>query len=171
MPFCTVLNEAGRAESLNHMFYPNGGGNTVTRVSLAGEEGFIVIEALVTSVLKPLKLRFESFGVAPQWNYFRLEAETVASTDMSAPTTTRSRSPRSSQVCTPPVTFGTTSRSYRPARPVLRYLRGSFVIFSTMSPYNADPSTYDARHEKMGEKGFREYIRRNALHHSSAPNT
>lgn len=48
------------------------------------------------------------------------------------------------------------------SRGVTRYLSGSFVFFSTASPYNQDPSTYDARHHAMSEAEFREYVGRNA---------
>jgi hypothetical protein len=43
-----------------------------------------------------------------------------------------------------------------------RYLTGVFVFFSTRSTNNADPSTYDARHNKMSEEKFRDYIARHA---------
>ena len=172
---CAVLNEIGKVPALNHMFYPSGGGNTITGVSRAGEEGFIAIEALGISVLKPLKLTFESFesfGVGSWWNYFRLEAAEVAPTgEYEIPTG------KCVEYLTEitPGTYGSRDlwedKSYdedtelpETARPVTRYLMGSFVIFSTRSNYNLDPSTYDARHNRMNEKGFREYIKRSALH-------
>jgi hypothetical protein len=50
------------------------------------------------------------------------------------------------------------------ARRVQRYLRGSFVFFSTTSIYNQVPDTYDARHNEMTEDQFRQYIERSANH-------
>lgn len=44
------------------------------------------------------------------------------------------------------------------ARPAGRYLTGAFVFFSTRSTYNANPGTYDARHNKISEEEFRAYI-------------
>ena len=35
---------------------------------------------------------------------------------------------------------------------------GPIVIFAKASPYNFDPSTYDARHAKMGRERFGQYI-------------
>jgi len=168
---CIVLNEVGKVRALNHMFFPNGGGNTITQVSRAGEEGFIVIEALGTSILKPLKLTFESPGVGSKWNYFRLEAAQADPTGISEigddrfeeylteiePGTYESRDLWEYQG------YGDDEELPETARPVGRYLRGSFVIFSTRSPYNLDSSTYDARHEKMSEDEFRDYIKRNSL--------
>jgi serine/threonine-protein kinase len=48
------------------------------------------------------------------------------------------------------------------ARLICRYLRGSFVIFSTRSIYNLVPDTYDGRHDTMSEQEFRTYIESNA---------
>ena len=44
------------------------------------------------------------------------------------------------------------------ARIVSRYFRGTFVIFPKSSPYNKDHVTYDARHDRMNSKKFRQYI-------------
>ena len=45
------------------------------------------------------------------------------------------------------------------ARVVTRkYNGGAFVIFPKFSAYNHNPSTYDARHNKMGSDGFKQYI-------------
>jgi len=48
------------------------------------------------------------------------------------------------------------------ARPASRFLTGAFVFFSTRSTYNANPGTYDARHNKVSEEEFRAYIARHA---------
>ncbi len=167
-----VLNEVGKIRALNHMFLPSGGGNTLTRAERAREEGFIVIYADLAYILKPLKLTFESFNFSPQWSYIRLEAKSVE------PTGICDIEPDAYSEALTELHPGD-YREYglweyagdlneplpKSARPVSRFLRGSFVIFSTSSPYNQDPSTYDARHEKMGEKEFREYIAK----HSAEP--
>ena len=44
------------------------------------------------------------------------------------------------------------------ARIISRYFRGSFVIFAKSSPYNKNHVTYDARHDRMNSKKFRQYI-------------
>jgi serine/threonine-protein kinase len=49
------------------------------------------------------------------------------------------------------------------ARLVSRCLRGDFVIFAKLSPYNLDSSTYDARHAKLSTDQFREYIEKQSV--------
>ncbi|TFG91329.1 MAG: hypothetical protein E4G71_03955 [Candidatus Atribacteria bacterium] len=44
------------------------------------------------------------------------------------------------------------------ARLVSRHFKGSFVIFVKSSPYNRNHVTYDARHDKMNGKKFKQYI-------------
>ena len=168
---CAVLNEVGKVDSLNHMFYPSGGGNTITNVSRAGENNFIAIEALGVSILKPFKLTFESPGQSSEWNYFRLEAEEV---NPIGECESEGDQLREYLTEIEPGVYASRDlwddRGYEygeelpsTARPVVRYLKGSFVIFSTRSPYNLDSSTYDTRHEKVSEDEFRDYIERNAL--------
>lgn len=167
---CLVINEIGKVEALNHMFYPGGGGNTITGATRAREEGFIVIDALSPFLIKPASLSFESFGFSPDWNYFRFEAASVD------PVGTEISLKNNFEYLTEirPGEYGPFSLWERAqddpeyklpatARPILRYLGGSFVIFSTRSPYNLDPSTYDGRHDVVSPKEFREYIRRNAI--------
>jgi serine/threonine-protein kinase len=165
-----VLNQIGRIPALNHLFYPTGGGNTITGASRAGEEGFIELHAMGVSLMKPRKLSFESFGFAAAWNYIRLEADEVDITGVDQV--------QAGDYCeylteVEPGHYENADRwEYRgeleeddlpdTARRVTRYLRGSFVIFSTRSAYNLDPATYDARHEKMGEDRFRNYIEKSA---------
>lgn len=167
-----VINEVGQVQGLNHMFLPSGGGNTVKGAAMAGENGFMEIdEGVGTSILKPKRLTFESFIEAAEWNYLRLEAEEVGPsghyrvhdgdtyeylTELTPgsydhPDVAEYRFDREEMQPLPATT-----------RTVARFLRGSFVIFSTSSPYNRNPSTYDARHDKMNEIEFRNYIKRNA---------
>jgi serine/threonine protein kinase len=166
---CSVLRLVAQVPSLNHMFFPGGGGMTIEAVSKAEEAGLIVLQHGHSTVLKPLKLTFESFGPGSEWNYFRLEAEPIPPTDIEAV----SGDGYLEELCelTPGhyVDFEAWlaneyhgERLPESARPVVRYLKGSFVFFSTRSPYNLDPSTYDARHNKMSEDEFRNYIARNA---------
>lgn len=74
---CSVLRSAANTPSLNQMFYPDGGGNTISEVDLAGEPGLIAIRALTTAILKPRSLTIETFRAGPEWNYFRLEADPI----------------------------------------------------------------------------------------------
>jgi serine/threonine-protein kinase len=164
---CAVLRLVSRTPSLNHLFYPDGGGNTIESVTLAGEPGLIVIKALTVAILKPRKLTFESFGLASAWNYFRLEADVIASLPVPGGYVDAKKSRQTLCELSPgqyvsvrawdndehegtPLPAG--------ARLVNRYLGGAFVIFSTRSHYNLDPATYDGRHNKVSEADFRQYI-------------
>lgn len=163
-----VLNEVGQVPALNHMFFPSSGGNTIKGAVIAGESGFIEIdEGVGTSIIKPKKLTFNSFAGAAEWNYLRLEAEQVKPTGH-YPVKDDDIYEYLTEL-TPGIYDHPKVAEYRfdrdegPALPetmrtVARFLRGSFVIFSTSSPYNQNPDTYDARHDKMDEAKFREYI-------------
>ncbi len=171
----TIMNEIANVPSLNHMFLPGGGGNTFIGASYAHEKGFISVKISKKKydILKPNKLTYESFGVDPQWNYFRLEAEQVEKTGVYRDS--NYICPYEELVEISPVHY--IERSHwdyneyngedlpEEAHLICRYFEGSFVIFSTRSIYNLVPDTYDGRHNQMSESEFRKYIQRNALKH------
>ena len=160
------------------MFYPTGGGNTLRAVSKCEETGMIAlhISEKGAEILKPQKLSFESFGLDPQWNYFRLEAEKIDSTGIKD---SLSHEGTSEYLCeiTPGEYISYShweSNEYNghdlpdSARAITRFLCGAFVFFSTRSFYNRTSSTYDARHNTMTENKFREYISSNAKKHRNS---
>lgn len=73
----TVLSEIAKVPSLNHLFFPDGGGMTLRAIRRAAEPGFIDLDTDFAVLLKPAKLTYVSFGLDPNWDYLRLEAETV----------------------------------------------------------------------------------------------
>lgn len=169
----TILNEIGRVPSLNHMFLPGGGGNTFVGASLANESGLIALKIAqqMFDILAPKKLTYESFGVDPQWNYFRLEAKKINKTGVYD---------RDSYIFPYEELVEIEPSKYierhhwdynefqgeelpEEAHLVCRYFEGCFVIFSTRSYYNQVSGTYDGRHNKMTEEEFRAYIERSAL--------
>ena len=169
---CLVLAEIAKVPSLNHMFYPTGGGNTITAVSTAAEEGMIAIHIgeKMVEILKPAKLTFEAFGNDTNWSYFRLEAASVTPTGVRnainpgrtyEELTEISPGHYAPYSCWDQNEYNGESLP-ESARPAGRYLTGAFVFFSTRSTYNANPDTYDARHDKMSEEEFRAYISRHA---------
>jgi serine/threonine protein kinase len=165
---CLVLAEIAKVPSLNHMFYPTGGGNTITAVSTAAEEGAIALHVgeKMVEILKPAKLTFESFGNDTNWSYFRLEASPMAPTGVQGainPERTYETLTEISPGRYAPYAFWDQNEYNgeplpESARPAGRYLAGAFVFFSTRSFYNQTPGTYDARHNKMSEEAFRAYI-------------
>lgn len=164
-----VLNEIGRVPGLNHMFFPSGGGMTIQKAQRASEPGFIELHSGFVTLLKPAKLSFVSFRRDPKWDYLRLEAAPVDPSGYYKVEPTDHfeylSELRPGEYAHPNV------YEYREdhdrilppgSRSITRYLRGSFVFFSTSSPYNQDSSTYDARHEQLSEEDFREYMGRHA---------
>ncbi len=170
---CAVLGEIAKVPSLNHMFYPSGGGNTVTSVSRAAEDGLIALHIgeKIADLLQPKKLTYESFGLDPNWNYFRLEAAPINPTGVKGALDSDGIYETLTEVR--PGEYipyhHWDSNEYRgeplpsEARPIGRYLNGCFVFFGTRSIYNLNPSTYDARHNKMTEDEFRDYVQGNAI--------
>ncbi|UJW80102.1 protein kinase domain-containing protein [Hydrogenophaga sp. SL48] len=175
---CSVLSEVAKVRALNHMFYPTGGGNTITGVSRAFEEEMIELHVgeMTAEILKPKKLTYESFGTAASWNYFRLEVAPIEPTGIKG--ALDQEGVREELTELKPGTYipyhhwNCNEYSDEPlpatARPISRYIKGCFVFFSTRSAYNADPRTYDARHNKMTEDEFRDYIRKNASRRDSS---
>ncbi|WP_457578183.1 hypothetical protein [Ensifer adhaerens] len=121
------------------------------------------------ALLKPAKLSYVSFGLDPKWDYLRLEAEPV---DPTGHYPTKDSDDleylselRPGQYAHPDVyDYRHDNERVLPegSRGIVRYLKGSFVFFSTSSPYNQNSATYDAGHEKMSESEFRDYMGRHA---------
>ncbi len=174
---CSVLNEIAKVQSLNHMFYPSGGGNTITGVSRATEHGMIALHVgkKIAELLKPAKLTYESFGYDANWNYFRLEVAPVEPTGIQGALGHDGISETLTELVPGQYVsyrhWDNNDYSGQPlppeSRPISRFLKGCFVFFSTRSIYNGDPSTYDARHNAMTEDEFRHYIERNAKRHAN----
>lgn len=176
---CAILAETSKIKSLNHMFFPTGGGQTLTGASIASERDMLALHTSDNSaeLLKPKKLTYESFGLDSQWNYFRLEAENIEPTGVE--NAVWKDGAREELVEIEPGKYIKYDHweinEYRgeelpdSARPVARFLKGAFVIFSTRSIYNRISGTYDARHNKMTEEEFRNYIEAgaNKFHHHS----
>ncbi len=171
-----ILNKIAQVKNLNHMFLPDGGGNTFIGASIANEEGFIAIQTSPKSyyILKPKKLTYESFGMDSQWNYFRLEAEISPYTDVYE--NLHFNYSYEEVVEVEPALYidrvhwdeNEYNGEYLPesANRICRYVSGSFVIFSTRSIYNRVSDTYDGRHNKMSEDDFRDYITKGAISHA-----
>jgi serine/threonine-protein kinase len=70
-----ILSIIAERKSLNHMFYPSGGGMDLKGVESAGEPGaiYLIVGPQSAEILKPKKLCYESFGFDPEWNYFGLK--------------------------------------------------------------------------------------------------
>ena len=175
-----VINKIAEAPSLNHMFYPNGGRNTITAVSKAKEDGLIALHVgeKIAELIKPQKLTYESFGVDPSWDYFRLEAAKIEPSGVQNAVNPDGIAEALTEV-EPGVYSDIGCWEYDEwqgeplsdfARPISRFLKGSFIFVCTASVYNSIGDTYDARHNKMSELKFREYIQKGAEYYNSSKN-
>lgn len=173
----TVINKISEASSLNHMFFPNGGGHTITAASKAKEDGLIALHVgeKIAELIKPKKLTYETFGVDPSWDYFRLEAAEIEPSGIQNAVGLDAIAEALTEV-EPGVYSDIGCWEYNEwkgetlsdfARPISRFLKGSFVFVCTASVYNSISGTYDARHDKMSEIEFRDYIQKGAEYFES----
>lgn len=173
-----VLKTVSSYDSLNHMFFPGGGGLDLEDVRISTEDNCIELDFQIVDIVKPKRLLFESFDFDPEWNYFRLELnelkpaivyETAEGED---PYEKRYDHEGVSEIA--PGEYANydlvENRDYYneigyeipdTARHVTRWFRGAFVIFNKRSVYNLTSSTYDGRHNVMSTDEFRDYIQRN----------
>jgi serine/threonine-protein kinase len=161
-----VLKIIGSLKNVNHMFFPRGGGFDLLDANLSSEKGCIeILTGGMIQIVKPSKLIFHSFQNAdPQWNYFRIEADTLTPSGVY-----ENYDFPDEYLCE--ISNGTyIDRKYwddgeyegnklsSKARLVSRHFRGAFVIFQKTSTYNGNSSTYDGRHNKMSDDEFKKYI-------------
>ena len=172
-----VLNLLGFYDSLNHLFFPEGGGLDLEGAKISNERDCIELDfGGLNYVVKPKRLIFESFGGDPEWNYFRLELDELSASgvykndDDKIPYDKNHDQEGVSEIYPGSYDkydlvehrYDYNEMGYEipdTARQVYRYFRGSFVIFNKMSTYNMTSSTYDGRHDKMTTDEFREYIK------------
>ncbi|MDD0984042.1 serine/threonine protein kinase [Pseudomonas shahriarae] len=169
---CDILKVTSSIDGLNHMFYPTGGGMTLQDAELAPEPGMIQLKVSdkMYEICCPERLIFESCAGKPEWNYFRLELKKIKSYLNSDAGEHLQSSEEVTEISpgvyVPLEAWFDHEFNGQPltdaSRRVTRFSGGSFVLFSTSSPYNRDTSTYDARHNSMSSEEFRTYIHRNA---------
>ncbi|KPG96021.1 hypothetical protein AEQ67_19030 [Pseudomonas sp. RIT-PI-q] len=167
---CNILKITAASKGLNYMFYPTLGGMTLLDADLAPELGMIQLKVSEKAyeICCPERLLFESYPGKPEWNYFRLELKKVNSVMKEALVLESHEEITEVE----PGVYASLDAWFEnefndepltdAARRVTRHSGGSFVIFSTSSPYNRDPSTDDGRHNTMSTEEFRTYIHDNA---------
>lgn len=163
-----ILNILGTYDSLNHLFFPNGGGLDLTGARLSKvpqsielEFGGLVFEA------QPKKLVYERISEDFQWSYFRLELKEIE--------------PQFEQFVVDPYMeeYGEITRAdgsiaaisirkydeldeneiaQLKAKHVVRYLKGSLVVFHKNSLYNHLVSQYRGEHDKLTAEEFKKQI-------------
>lgn len=163
-----ILNLLGSYQSLNHMFFPNGGGLDLTGAVMAREEGFAELHCGgLIYTLRPKRLLYERISDDFQWNYFRLEVEEID--DISEEFRTDGYMEEFGELTEsegsirliPIHDLDEMSREdaerYK-ARHITRFLRGSMVVFHKNSLYNKIVSQDKGEHDKIMANEFREYI-------------
>jgi serine/threonine-protein kinase len=167
----TVLTLISSVPSLNHLFYPHGGGNDLTGCTNAYEDGCLELKfGSISEIIKPTSLTFNSCDKDNlEWAYFRIE------TGRLDPVLNNEKGRTREELCelTPGQYVersfwdmgylgydgaGNEMRLPASARPVTRNFEGSYVIFAKGSVYNKTPSTNDGRHNKISSDEFRTYI-------------
>lgn len=161
-----ILDTIGKNEAENHTFLPNGGGLDLSACTNSKEHDCIELNLdSTTHIVKPEKLVFQRFEDGDlEWAYFFLEADELKSSGVYEDLLYSEEE----LVELSPGEYierhfwdtghyngDTLSQN---ARLVSRHLNGSFAIFSKASLYNANSSTYDGRHSKLKEKGFKNHI-------------
>lgn len=163
-----VLKKVSSIPSLNHMFYPTGGGNDLTGVSKSNEEGCIELNTDgIFNVIKPKELTFEEITLDNEWSYFRIELEELQPSgiykSLYYPTEELTELRAGKYVDRNIWDEGEYRGKPLPksARVVIRFFSGAFVIFKKTSIYNRTglkDDAYDGKHSKMSADAFRHYI-------------
>lgn len=163
-----IFNILGTYESLNHLFFPNNGGLDLTGARLSRDPQSIELEfgGLVFEA-QPEKLIYERISEDFEWSYFRLELKEIV--------------PHFKQFVVDPYMeeYGEITRAdgtieaiplkkyddldeneitRLKARHVIRYLKGSLVIFHKYSLYNQVVSQYRGEHGKLSAGEFKRQI-------------
>ena len=175
-----ILDTFASTKGLNHMFLPNGGGLDMAGVSLGSDGATIEIgvedgDPKLRFVVRPTSLHFEAVSADPQWNYLRLETKGL----IPVTTDTEADSTASEEVVEiRPGAFAPRSAwdegEYRgaklpaSARLLVRFPRGSFVVFQKSGAYNQRVSQYLGEHDKMGADAFRRWVTECASKHALA---
>jgi hypothetical protein len=166
-----ILNKLGSAGNVNHTLFPTGGGHDLTGAKKSSEKGCIEFSTPNSvRIVKPKVLEFNYFPNNTKWAYFRLETAglkpitpNIDTSFIKEKITELEPGHYVEKEIWEKGYLGYNEKNNRillpkSARIVSRYFRGSFVIFPKSSPYNKNHVTYDARHDRMNSKKFRQYI-------------
>ena len=166
-----ILNKLGSPGNVNHTLFPTGGGHDLTGVKKSSEKGCIELSTPNSvRIVKPKVLEFNYFPNNTKWAYFRLETAglkpitpNIDPSFIKEKITELEPGHYVEKEIWEKGYLGYNEKNNRillpkSARIVSRYFRGSFVIFPKSSPYNKNHVTYDARHDRMNSKKFRQYI-------------
>lgn len=160
-----VLKLITSCRSFKHMMLPDGGGEDLTDVNVANEEGCLYLYAGdFCNIVKPKKLIYVRFPNNPFFNYFLLEVETIRPiiSEKSISYEHLTEDKPSHYVDSRYFQYGvydydTGEKLPKGAKLVNRYYKGKFLIVPKRGYYNLISSTYDGRHNKMSAESFENY--------------
>lgn len=161
-----ILNRIGCSEIHNHTFFPSGGGLDLSGATSSHLPGILEVNfGQSIHYIKPKKIIFHSFPDADyEWFYFRLETDALPPSGVYAELdldyeelVELGPSQYINRVHWDSGEYNG-RRLPQSARLVTRELKGDFVIFSKASLYNQNSGTYDARHNRMSDEEFKDYI-------------
>lgn len=165
-----ILNKLGSIDAVNHLFFPDGGGQDLLGAKRSPENDCIEIDTTgISRVFRSKVLIFEKIDDTFEWSYFRLEASKLAPSDVCrySDMDYKSEEVLELEPCVYVDRCHWDENSYQgqplplTARPISRYFKGAFVIFKKTSFYNAalgELDAYDGRHDNMNAMEFRKYI-------------
>ncbi len=166
-----VLKDVAIEAPNNHSHFPDGGGLDLTGAEVAAEEGCIAVDFQGSHVIcRPEFLQLVSFERDPllEWSYLRLELCRLDATERSKGSEYVELYGAEPLVEVEPGRYDDRDQWERhldgdiqlpsEARPVKRYLHGSFLIVPKGSTYNANFRIYDGEHAKMTATQFESYM-------------
>lgn len=161
-----ILNKIGNVRASNHMFFASGGGLDLEGAKKSHEKDCIELLTGISYIIKPKSLTFEFIDKDFEWNYFRLEADNLTPSGVYKKLLADSYIEEVLELT--PLKYVDRyhwdeneydgQKLPKSARPIVRILKGSLVIFKKTSIYNQTSSTYDGRHDKLGADGFKKHI-------------
>ena len=167
----SILNKITSADNLNHTLFPAGGGHDLIGTKKSFEEDCIEFKTPNSvRIVKPKVLEFNYFPNNIDWAYFRLETSALKpiTPDIDPSFIKEKLTELEPGYYAEKEVWEKGYLGYdengnrillpKDARIVSRYFKGSFVMFAKGSLYNKNHVTYDARHNKMNSKKFRQYI-------------
>ena len=171
----SVLSKIGSRAGSNHLFFPRGGGLDLSNAILSAEQDCIELDTNgIITVVKPVRLTFESIDSDPEGTYFRLETHGLRPSDVYEQDpevewideeVTRLRpNEYGPRWMGEEGNMGTDQDGKDIPLPtgsqiVTRLAKGAFVIFAKGSAYNGNTATYDARHNRVSKDEFKLSIR------------
>jgi hypothetical protein len=162
-----ILNRLSDVFDDNNLMLPDSGGLNITSANTSGEPHCIEINGMSDIILKPKLLAFEYINNDINWSYVRIETFEMPATGIYTNNNTDIYKENVLEI--EPNEYidmaHWVTNEYEneelplTARPVLRILKGSIVIFKKSSPYlRVVRSAYSGLHQQYTADEFREFI-------------